>query len=153
VVAGATLAVLVCGPFSTAASAAPVSLTAASTYGGSTGQDYPVVFDLNSKKRKIVRALTVLDLTCTSGEGGNISDGFTRVTIRKNRTFSVVWGPETQRNADGTTTDFGGSLTGKLNKAKTKISGTWQYVLTDYDTAGAVTDSCDSGPVRFVAKQ
>jgi hypothetical protein len=59
----------------------------------------------------------------------------------------------TNRNDDGTTTDFEGTISGSFNKARTKASGKWSFKATDHDAAGAVTDTCDSGSVSWSAKQ
>ena len=73
--------------------------------------------------------------------------------MSKKGKFSASFGPQVNRNDDGTTTDFEGSLRGALNKARTKLSGKWQLKVTDHDASGAVTDTCDSGSVSWKAKQ
>ena len=65
----------------------------------------------------------------------------------------MVYGPVTQRNDDGTTTDYQGRVTGALNDAKTKITGTWRLIATDHDATGVVTDTCDTGLLTWKAKQ
>ena len=66
--------------------------------------------------------------------------------------FAGTFGPMTQRNPDGTTTDLQGAIAGRLNKARTTASGTWQFKGTDHDATGAVTDTCDSGLLHWSAK-
>jgi hypothetical protein len=146
-VTGALATALVVGPLVSDAGAAT-----GKTYGGPTSQGLPIVLELNAKSREIVRAMVVLDLTCTSGATGLVSDTFIGVTVKRSGRFGVQFGPVTQRNDDGTTTDFSGSLSGRLNPAKTKITGVWRYTYTDHDAAGAVTDTCGSGSVRWTAK-
>ena len=68
------------------------------------------------------------------------------------RQFSLSFGPTTRKNDNGTTTDFEGSITGTLNKARTKATGKWSFKGTDHDAAGAVTDTCDSAKVSWTAK-
>ena len=45
-----------------------------------------------------------------------------------------------------------GTIAGRLNKGRTTSSGTWQLKWTEHDSAGAVTGTCDSGSVRWSAK-
>jgi hypothetical protein len=108
---------------------------------------------MTADRRHIVRAITVLDMTCTSGNIWSATDRYPRMPVSKKGRFSFAFGPTTQRNDDGTTTDFKGRLAGRLNVAKTKISGTWTYTIIDHDAAGAVTDTCTSGSVNWTAKQ
>ena len=122
-------------------------------YGGQTSQGWPVVIQVRRDRRQVVRAITALHLSCTSGAFSNIPDAYVRLPISKRRKFSASFGPDTDRNPDGTTTDFSGSISGAFNRARTKVSGTWRFSATDYDTSGAVTDNCDAGTVRWSAKQ
>ena len=45
-----------------------------------------------------------------------------------------------------------GHLSGRLNKARTRVTGQWQLHVTYRDNSGNPTDQCDSGPVSFSAK-
>ena len=123
------------------------------TYGGLTSWGLPVVVDMKANRRQIVRAVAAIDLTCTSGGSATVPDRFTAVAVTKKGKFSRAEGPTTQRNDDGTTTDFQGSISGSLNRAKTRITGTWRFKATFHDGTGAVTDTCDSGSVRWTAKE
>jgi hypothetical protein len=127
--------------------------TTGNTYGGLTAQGMPVVVDMKASRRQLVRAVTVLELTCTSGASGLAPDRYTSLPVKRSGKFAVRFGPVTERNADGTTTDYQGSMSGRLNSAKTKISGTWRFTYVEHDAAGAVTDTCDSGSVAWTAKQ
>jgi len=151
-------ALLIGSPMIPAAVAGPAgartpNAATGNTYGGVTPQTEPIVVVMTANRRKIVRALTVLDMTCTSGDTGLVTDGYRQVPVSKKGRFSLAFGPTTERNEDGTTTDYQGRFAGKLNAAKTKITGTWSYTITDHDVAGAVTDTCTSGSVSWTAKQ
>ena len=158
-VAGLTAAVLAAAPL--AAWAGPLGATpharsaavAGAVYGGTTGQDFPVVLEFNKSKSKVVRGIIALRLSCTAGGITTQSDTYTGVKVSKKGKFSTSFGPVVNRNDDGTTTDAEGSFTGKLNSARTKLSGKWNLKLTDHDAAGAVTDTCDSGSISYKAKQ
>jgi hypothetical protein len=126
------------------------------TYGGLTSQKLPVVVDMKANRRQIVRAVTVLRLTCnpgTTGISGTLPDRYAKVPVSKKGKFGVAFGPITQRHADGTSTDFQGRISGKLNAAKTLLSGVWRIKETLHDATGVVTDVCDSGVVSWTAKQ
>jgi hypothetical protein len=129
------------------------AVPAGAAYGGVTPQQWPVLIELNKNRKKVARAAIGLSLNCTSGGLLNLPDRYTSMRIAKNRKFGAAFGPETIRNDDGTTTDLEGSMSGRLNAARTKVSGKWQLKLTNHDATGAVTDTCDSGTVRWKAKQ
>ena len=147
------------GPLAASASAhsdAPSARSAAAaglTYGGLTSQYWPVVIQLNKSQRRVVRAVIGLHLRCTSGDFINTSHGFFDLRVNSRRRFHASFGPITQRNDDGTSFDLEGSISGALNRARTKVSGKWRLKATDHDSAGAVTDTCDSGSVSWTAKQ
>jgi hypothetical protein len=133
----------------------PPRITAAATgvvYGGVTGDGFGLIVETNKSRREIVRMATGLRLQCTSGASFAIPDGWRRLSVRKGK-FRGAFGPSTQRNEDGTTSDLEGAVSGKFNRSKTSISGTWSFKATDHDAAGAVTDTCDSGTVDWTAKQ
>jgi hypothetical protein len=139
-----------------AVGAVPGSASAAAAgtaYGGVTPQGWPVALEMNKSGKQIVRATIGLRLNCTSGGFTNQSDQYKKITLNKQRKFKVSFGPDITRNPDGSTFDYQGSASGKLNAARTKFSGTWQLKLTEHDVTGAVTDTCDSGPVSWTAKQ
>ena len=136
-----------------AASADARPIAAAGTIlGGQTSQDWPIVLEMNKTGSQVVSASAGLRLTCTSGGIVNLPDGYQRLKVSSAGKFSASFGPITRRNDDGTTTDFEGSITGKFNKARTKVSGKWEFKGTDHDAAGAVTDTCSSGSVSWSAK-
>jgi hypothetical protein len=153
--AAIALAVPLAAPASTHSTGSAVAGAAATgvAFGGLTAQGWPVVVELSKNGRRVVRASTGLRLNCTSGGFYNVPDRYARLPVSKSRKFSFKFGPTTERNADGTTTDFEGSISGSINKARSKASGRWNLKLTERDAAGTVTDTCDSGSVSWSAKQ
>lgn len=129
------------------------SAAAAVVYGGVTPQAWPVVVEVSRNGRRMVRAAIGLDLHCSSGDSFGQTDSFIRVPINTRRRFSSSYGPTTTRNADGSTTDFSGTLRGAVNAARTRMSGTWEVTETFFSVGGAVTDTCKSGKVAWKAKQ
>lgn len=156
VAGGALVVSLPTGPTASAEVAAgsgPRNLSAAvgNTFGGLTGQGNPVIVDINSTRRKVGRAVAAIDLECTSGLV-SITDRYFDLSVTRLGKFRRSFGPVTERNPDGTTTDYEGRIAGQLNDAKTRITGTWRLVAVDHDAAGAVTDTCDSGVVSWKAR-
>jgi hypothetical protein len=129
-----------------------VTIALGSVYGGVTDDGFGLVVEVSPSGRKVVRMATGLEIKCTSGASFSASDGWSGMRIAK-RKFSASFGPQPQRNDDGTTTDFEGTVSGTFNRSRTKVSGTWTLKGTDRDAAGAVTDTCDSGVLNWTAKQ
>jgi hypothetical protein len=123
------------------------------SYGGITPQSWPVVIEVSKNRKRVLVASIGLSLPCTSGGLLNLPDGYGNVRLTKKGRFGASFGPTSVRNDDGTTTDVEGSMSGKFNARRTKVSGRWRLKLTDHDVSGAVTDTCDSGIVRWSAKQ
>lgn len=134
----------------------PASITAAAAgvvYGGVTPQGFGLMVEVNTTRRQIVRAVTGMQLNCTSGSVVSVPDGWTKLSVSKTGKFKGSFGPLTERNDDGTTLDSEGTVSGKFNSSRTRVSGTWTLKLTPHDAAGAITDTCDSGIVNWTAKQ
>jgi hypothetical protein len=151
-------AILVSAPLGASASShhgSDSSRTAAAgvSYGGITSQDFPLVVETNRQRRQVVRAIIAIRLTCATGGFMTVPDGYVRLAMSKKGKFSASFGPQTMRNDDGTTLDFQGRISGAFNTSRTRVSGVWSYTATIHDTAGAVTDTCDSGNVTWSAKQ
>lgn len=129
-------------------------------FGAVTKTGYGVVIELSKTGRKVVNAAIGLELVCGMPPNINLPDGFTNIAISKGGKFSSSL-PVTRIPADASTgqpaIDVSASIKGQLNKARTRIAGTWRRKVVIYDptdpTGVAVYDTCDSGAVRFRAKQ
>jgi hypothetical protein len=157
----AVLATALFGIMPVLASAAPradgaparISAPAAGVvYGGVTGDGFGLMVETNKSRSKIVRMATGLELKCTSGDSFYMPDSWGKLAVKKGK-FRATYGPETQSMDSGGTVDIEGAVTGKFNRSKTRISGTWSLRGTEHDTTGAVTDTCDSGTIHWTAKQ
>jgi hypothetical protein len=156
----AVLATVILGATPLVAAAAPrhgtparISAAAAgAVYGGVTDDGFGLMVETNKSGREIVRMATGLKLRCTSGDTLNMPDGWGRLSIKKGK-FRATFGPETQRNDDGTTVDVEGAVAGRFNRSRTSVSGTWSLKGTEHDATGAVTDTCDSGTINWTARQ
>jgi hypothetical protein len=123
------------------------------TYGGVTPQGWPVVIQLSKNQRRVVRAVVGLDLACPSGGFFSYWNRFVDLRVNTRRKFRASFGPDTQRYDDGTTADFEGSISGALNRARSRVSGKSRLKVTNYNTAGVVTDTCDSGSISWSARE
>ena len=101
---------------------------------------------------EVVRAGIGFDLTCSSGIRVDL-DRYRGLVLHRNGRFSSTYANlRSNTLPDGGYFVSGGSLAGRLNRARTAISGTVSLNYTRHDAAGAVTDSCDSGRVKYTAK-
>jgi hypothetical protein len=133
-------------------SRASSAASAGVVYGGVTAQRNPIVLEFNKRRGRLVRAVAALDFSCAAGGGYTYVDSLVGVRVSKKGKFATSF-TQTVRNDDRTTTDFAISLSGALNEARTKVSGKWAEKITEFDTAGATTDTCDAGTVNWTARQ
>jgi hypothetical protein len=134
----------------------PPARTAAAAglvYGGQTSQGWPVVIQLSKNRRQVALASAGLHLTCTDDLFGRLTDRYARLPVNRRRKFGASFGPTHVRQDDGTVSDFTGSISGAFNRARSKVSGRWRLQVTDHDTSGGETRTCDSGNVRWSARQ
>jgi hypothetical protein len=156
VVAVVAVALLMTWPLRPDASAGvrtPSATPVGNTFGTVTPQGQPLIVDMSSTRRRLVRTVVTLEVTCTSGATFTFVDKYTDLPVTRAGRFRTAFGPVTERKADGTSTDYQGRIAGDLNDSKTRIAGVWRIVYTNHDAAGAVTDTCDSGLVHWTAKQ
>jgi hypothetical protein len=146
-------------------SAGRSSSTQGVVYGGVTGvvagglQGYPVVIELNKAGTKVLKANIVLDLACTVPPAATgFGDDYKNLPI-KGGSFKSAFGPARipANPAAGTGAyDVSGSIAGRRNMSRTKITGTWSLKIVAYDpadpTGATVQDTCDSGLVKYTAK-
>lgn len=129
-------------------------------YGGVTAAGYPVVVQLNATGRKVVRATIGLELRCATPGDITLPDSFKNIPVSRTGRFSHSYGPE-EVAADPATgvskVQVSGSITGTVNKARTRVKGTWNQkiiAISAADPTGAtVLDTCDSGVVNYTARQ
>lgn len=159
VVAALSCTVALAVPVSATASAhaghssARGSAAAGLVYGGLTDQGWPVVIEMTKNRRRVVQAVSALHMNCTGGGIARLPDRYVNLRVNRKRKFAFSFGPVTVRNDDGTTSDFSGAIRGSLNRARSRVRGSWRLTVVDRDTTGAVVDTCDSGLVRWRAKQ
>jgi hypothetical protein len=133
--------------------------TIATVFGGVTAQDFPVVIQLSKTGRKVVSADIGLDLKCQMPPDITIPDGVKNIPVSKAGKFAAEQAV-THIPADPVAGipafDVSAKLTGTVNKARTRIKGTWQRKVVIYDPADptgvAIVDTCDTGVLRYTAK-
>lgn len=142
------------------AAATPIAIAQGATlgtvFGGVTAQDYPVVIQLSKTGRKVVRADIGLDLKCQMPPDITIPDGVKNIPVSAKGKFGAEQ-PVTRIPADPAAgvpaLDISAKLTGTVNKARTRIKGTWQRKVIIYNPADptgvAVLDTCDTGVLKF----
>jgi hypothetical protein len=151
-VAAGVAVLLLAAPVAATGSPGKTRASSGAFFGGFTAQNFPVVVEMNKSRKRVVRISIGLRATCTSGGGLSVPDWYKDLKVSKKGRFSSAFA-DTIRNDDGTTTDFSGSITGSINKAQTKVKGTWTWKAVDHDLAGAVTDTCEAATFSWSAKQ
>jgi hypothetical protein len=113
----------------------------------------PVAIQMARSGKQIAKAAMELRMTCKSGDQFPFIDRYAGVKVSKSGAFRSTFSNQTVDEGNGKTAVFSGSLIGKFNKARTKITGTWSLHSDEKDATGAVTDTCDSGTAHFSATQ
>jgi hypothetical protein len=161
----ALAACAIAGPVAAAdASASKSAVAKGVVFGGVTGavgdlQGYPIVLELNKAGTRVVKANVVLDLGCQMPPNiTGLGDGYSNIPIKKGA-FTAAFGPEripANPTAGTPALDTSGTIKGRVNKARTKITGTWSYKVIAYNpadpTGATVLDTCDSGNVKYSLK-
>jgi hypothetical protein len=123
--------------------------------GGVTKDGWPVVLQMTRNVKTVRRAVMAIRTQCTSGQSFIDHDTYVKLRVGKSGRFSSSFGPETNPTppAPGITEIAQGSISGRFNKARTRVSGTWRLTFVDKNAAGATTNTCDSGMVAWHAQQ
>ena len=128
------------------AEAAPVGQS--TVLAGVTTQSFPSYFRISANGKTVRASVIALGLTCASGATFAIADEFTRVRIGPTGHLAAeVSLPPTAISGGGTYSGTD-SMTAKLNRQRTQVTGVWELQLF-YTFADGTTDQCDSGPVQF----
>lgn len=119
------------------------------TLGGLTSRGWPVYIELAGNGRSIVRAVGAIDAPCSKGGLYTTPDKWTRVPVRSGRFRTTYRDSFTE---EGTRYEVADTFAGKVNRARTVVSGTWSNRIVMHEADGSV-DTCDSGPLRFKARR
>ncbi len=127
------------------AAAAPGILLAALT-----SQNLPAWFRVSGDGRMLTIAEIAVSMNCTSGTQFLVPDDFLRVPINKDGRLHGTYSQPPTAGASGETYTWTDSITARLNRRHTRLSGVWRLSIHDSFTNG-MSDQCSSGPVRFTA--
>ena len=86
---------------------------------------------------------------CTKGGSATFKDQWRYVAVRRG-TFKAVY--RDSFTDEGATIEVDDSFTGRVNRARTAITGTWRNKMVVREPDGSV-DTCDSGVLRFTARR
>ncbi|MEA2142107.1 MAG: hypothetical protein QOI64_537 [Solirubrobacteraceae bacterium] len=119
------------------------------TYGGRTSAKWPVMLQLSRDGRQVAYALAAWSTQCS---GGSFSDQeeFEHVPVSAAGKFSSSYDTGDYQNGSATLR-FAASLTGKINKRRSSITGTVRVFSSVKDPANGVDETCDTGTVKYVA--
>jgi hypothetical protein len=129
----------------TDASAAPGIVLA-----GLTSQQYPTFFKISADARTLTLGSIAISMNCTSGDQFVLEDAFARVSIKPNGRLHATFSQPPTAASSGVTYSGTDSLTARLGRRHTQLSGTWR-LRVNYTFTNGMSDRCDSGPVRFTA--
>ncbi len=122
-------------------------------FGGITTQSWPVVVALNKARNSVDQLVMGLDMTCTSGDTFGTSDGYQALKLSRSGRFSTTFGPK-RIDAGGVPADVESKVIGRIAAGRASARGVWSLKITLYDPTGTtVTDTCESGLVRWSAVQ
>ena len=116
---------------------------------GVTTQSYPSFVRISANGKSVQATVIALSLNCTSGATFATPDAFKRVRISPNGNLQARVKIPPTAGSSGVTFSGTDSMSAKLNRNRTQITGVWELRLS-YTFANGTTDQCDSGPVRFV---
>jgi hypothetical protein len=122
-------------------------------YVGFTSSGSPIAIQVSHSGKQIAKAAMELTMTCKSGTQAPFTDRYRNIRISKSGAFRTGFANQPVDEGNGKTATLSGELSGKFNKARTKVSGTWHLHVDEKDATGALTDQCDSGNAHFSATQ
>lgn len=112
-------------------------------YGGITSNGWPVFAEVTSNGRMIKRMVGAIASDCTQGETSVFPSEWRNVPISRARTFRASY-QDSDTLDDGVEVTLSETVSGKLNRAHTRISARWHATITMRSPDGTV-DTCDTG--------
>jgi hypothetical protein len=134
-------------PASAGAAGGGTSLVA-ETSGGHVG------LVLSRDGRQVRRAFVAYRVSCSDGTGFTDFDAFRSIPISSAGTFRSSYDSGARPSAEfpGATARFTGTVEGRVNRARTRIAGTARFRLAITSPDPAMAGTCDTGTIRFTAK-
>ena len=119
-------------------------------YGGTTSNGWPVIVEVTRNGRLMKRVVGGISSDCSQGGRYTFPSSWRYLKIAGNGSFKATYNDSYL--SDGTEVTVSESFVGKFNRARTRLTGTWRVSTTFREVDGTV-DVCDSGSLRFVARQ
>jgi hypothetical protein len=116
------------------------------TLGGLTSAGWPVMAQVTSDGRRVKRIVGAIYASCSQGGGFATPSQWRDLRISRSGAFKASY--HDTAVVDGDEVTISETLVGKVNRARTKLSGTWRAATTFKEPDGT-TDVCDSGSLRF----
>jgi hypothetical protein len=119
------------------------------TYGGKTTAKWPVMVQLSRDGRQVAYAVAAWSAQCTDGPYSD-QETFDHIPVSAAGSFSRSY--DTGDVQQGTATvHYAASITGKVNKRRSRITGTVRVMQHYADPSAGVDSTCDTGTVKYVA--
>ena len=127
------------------------SAAGTTVFGGVNTSMGPVFIELAKKGRQLKRVVTAANLKCMpDGDEETWIDDWSDVSVSARGGFKTSYS-DTDPLTGGYTFTFSDSLSGKVNRAHTKITGTFRITSVIRRPDGSEMDRCESGDVKFTA--
>jgi hypothetical protein len=119
------------------------------TYGGKTSAKWPVMVQLSRDGRQVSYAVAAWRATC-GGAPYSDTEEFEQIPVSRSGKFANSY--DTGDFQDGTATvHAAASITGKLNKHRSKITGSVRVMVSVKDPSEGLDFTCDTGTITYVA--
>lgn len=119
------------------------------SFGGKTSAKWPVMVQLSRDGRQVVYAVAAYSVRCTDGRFAGREE-FAHIPVTGGGRFSKSYDTGDYQSGSETV-HYAASITGKINRSRTKITGTVRVMSSDKDPANGVDETCDTGTVKYVA--
>ena len=112
-----------------------------------------VLVTISKDGRQVRHALFANQFKCSDGTSFYDFDAYTKIPISAARKFSSSFEdpPEPIASQPGATISYKQSISGTLNKARTRIVGTARSSYAVVNPAGT-SYTCDTGTINFIAR-
>ena len=131
-----------------ASAAGPSAASATTTmYGGTTSNGWPVFAEVRRDGRQIKRIVGTIAADCTDGGMLFVPSEWRSVAISRARTFRVS-SRDSDTLDDGIEVTMSETLSGKINRAHTRISARW-HATTTFRSPDGTVNTCDTGTLGF----
>lgn len=116
-------------------------------YGGTNAGGWPVFAQVTRNGRMIKRIVGAIAADCTQGGMLVVPSEWRNVPISRARTFRTAY--HDTDTVEGVEVTMSETLSGRLNRARSRMSAKWRATATFRSPDGTV-DTCDTGTLGFV---